>query len=77
MTAKRYIAAAKALPECAACGRKIITVSPHVVRVRGEPTTVYVGPECAAKVAAAGADGYQPPRGGPKLVSIEGQEQSP
>ena len=75
MTAERYIAAAKALPECFACGRKII--ASRVVRVRGESTIVYVGPECAAKVATAGADGYQPSRGGPKLVSIEAQEQSP
>jgi len=28
---------------------------------------VHVGPECFARVEAAGAAGYQPPKGGPRL----------
>jgi hypothetical protein len=32
--------------------------------------TVFVGCECFRKVQAAGADGYQPPKGGPRLYPM-------
>lgn len=32
--------------------------------------TVFVGPECFRHIRAGGADGYQPPKGGPRLYLL-------
>lgn len=54
--------------KCFACGRKL-GASPQLVDTR-DAQTVYVGRECYKLVVAAGANGYQPPRGGPRLYII-------
>ena len=51
---------------CFACGRAITRFPPAIVDTRDDQT-VYVGPECFQKVKQAGAEGYQPPMGGPRL----------
>ena len=56
------------MDKCFACDRQ--TSKPRLVRVAGEPTTVFVGRDCFKKVESSGVDGYQPPLGGPRLVLI-------
>ncbi len=51
--------------KCFACDR-VITTKPHVADTR-DSQIVYVGSECFKHIAAAGEEGYQPPRGGPRL----------
>jgi len=53
--------------KCFACGRQIYTCSLADTRDGQE---VFVGAECYRKIMAAGENGYQPPRGGPKLYPI-------
>lgn len=53
---------------CFACGR-ILGRNPALVDTR-DGQTVFVGTECFKKVQAAGEDGYQPPKGGPRLWLI-------
>ena len=56
------------MERCFACGKEL--KSPNLVDTR-DGQTVYVGPECFAKVREAGESGYQPPKGGPKLYLLE------
>jgi hypothetical protein len=42
-----------------------------LVQVKDESQTAYVGPDCYKKIKAAGAAGYQPPLGGPRLVLVK------
>jgi hypothetical protein len=58
--------------KCFACGRPFrqnsygrIVFHPEALTLDGQ--RVFVGYDCAKKINSAGADGYQPPRGGPRL----------
>jgi hypothetical protein len=53
---------------CFACGRKL-GKNPLRVDTRDDQT-VFVGRECGKLVIAAGENGYQPPRGGPRLYPL-------
>lgn len=53
------------IDKCFACDRKL-GKSPQLVDTRDDQT-VYVGSECFKLIAAAGKQGYQPPKGGPRL----------
>ena len=55
--------------KCFACGRKL-GKSPKLVTCADEQT-VYVGSECYKLIVAAKHEGYQPPRGGPRLYLME------
>jgi len=55
--------------KCFACDRQI-KGTPHVLTCIDEQT-VHVGPCCFAKAENAGLDGYQPPKGGPRLYTLE------
>lgn len=60
-----------AMPErCFACDRLLSTRKPPVRVDTRDDQTVYVGPECAKHVLKAGPDGWQPPKGGPKLYPL-------
>jgi hypothetical protein len=50
---------------CFACGR-VLGVRPLLVDTR-DAQTVFVGAECAKQITASGNEGWQPPRGGPRL----------
>lgn len=50
---------------CFACD-KPLGENPHLVDTR-DCQTVYVGSECFKQISKAGNDGYQPPKGGPRL----------
>ena len=53
---------------CFACNRVIDLPKPAKVVVTSDGAQlVYVGPDCYKLVVQAGATGYQPPRGGPRL----------
>jgi hypothetical protein len=56
--------------KCFACNRPILA-RPCLVQVKDESQTAYVGPDCYKKIKAAGAAGYQPPLGGPRLVLVK------
>lgn len=51
--------------KCFACN-KTLKSRPYPVDTRDDQV-VMVGPECFKHIKKAGADGYQPPLGGPKL----------
>ena len=53
---------------CFACGRKL-GHTPALVDTRDGQTS-FVGSECFKLIKAAGAIGWQPPRGGPRLFTI-------
>lgn len=56
--------------KCFACGRRLVRPEEAFLTDRlsdGRSYTVYVGPECIKLVKRAGSDGYQPPKGGPRL----------
>jgi hypothetical protein len=61
------------MDRCFACGRTLGN-RPQLVRVQDEHTRVYVGRECAQLVLQAGAVGWQPPRGGPRLYALTEDE---
>lgn len=54
---------------CFACGRKLGKKEPILVDTR-DAQKIYVGSECAKLVIASGEEGYQPPKGGPRLWAI-------
>ncbi len=54
--------------KCFACD-KPTGAHPAFARVVGETSLVYVGSECAKLIKKAGKRGYQPPKGGPRLVT--------
>lgn len=57
---------------CYACDRLLSTKRPlRLVNVAREEQNVEVGPECYRHVRAAGADGWQPLKGGPRLYPVE------
>jgi hypothetical protein len=54
---------------CFACGRRLGERTPRSADTR-DGQWVYVGSECAKYIEAAGEDGWQPPRGGPRLFRM-------
>ena len=55
---------------CFFCGR--VLKGPGIfVQVVDEDQKPWVGPECALKIRAAGADGIRPPGGGPRVAWIK------
>lgn len=54
-------------PKCYACGKPIKHAGYPVDTL--DEQVVDVGPECFRKIKAAGAAGYQPPLGGPRLFN--------
>lgn len=54
--------------KCFACDRPV--TEGYLVGCADEQD-VGVGPECYAKIRKAGANGYQPPLGGPRLYLLE------
>lgn len=61
----RRAAARRRDARCFACGRPL-GANPHRADTR-DAQVVDVGRECYRLIEAAGEDGYQPPRGGPRL----------
>lgn len=53
---------------CFACGRKL-GGNPALVTCEDEQD-VLVGSECYDLIRRAGAEGFQPPRGGPRLYTL-------
>lgn len=52
---------------CFACNKVLRKPTPADTR---DGQTVFVGPECARKIEAAGDEGYQPAGGGPRLFPV-------
>lgn len=57
-------------PKCFACDRPFRTAAVRALASTSDGQTVYVGPECYRHVIACEADGYQPPKGGPRLYEL-------
>lgn len=57
---------------CYACDKQIRN-TPYLVDTR-DAQVVFVGPECFKRIRDSGPDGYQPPKGGPRLWTIHGAE---
>ena len=55
--------------KCFACDHPLGETK-HLADTR-DGQLVYVGPNCLALIKAAGEDGYQPPKGGPKLYMVK------
>ena len=56
--------------ECYVCGRRLRPCPPREVYLEDDGhRAVFVGPDCFRKVHSAPADGYRPPRGGPRLFA--------
>ena len=51
--------------KCFACGKRL-SGNPYVSDTR-DAQIVYVGSDCYRRIRIAGDEGYQPPRGGPRL----------
>lgn len=59
---------ARVKPRCYACDR--VLKRPHAVYTADDGGQCqFVGPECFLHVLAAGATGYSPPKGGPRLFA--------
>lgn len=54
---------------CFACGKKLGR-RPMLVTCSDEQD-VFVGSECGKMIVAAKADGWQPPKGGPRLYALQ------
>jgi hypothetical protein len=54
---------------CFACDRLIHRKDPLAADTR-DGQEVFIGAECAKKIAAAGEAGWQPPKGGPRLYPL-------
>ena len=56
--------------ECYPCRRRLRPGPPREVYLEDDDhRAVFVGPDCFRQVQAAPADGYRPPRGGPRLFA--------
>ena len=51
--------------KCFACDKKL--KKHREAQVIGESTIVWVGLDCYSKIKRAGYEGWQPPKGGPRL----------
>lgn len=63
-------AAARSATLCYACGKPLIDkgeAPPQAVLADDDGRSVPVGPDCLRRIVRAGAQGYVPPRGGPRL----------
>lgn len=56
--------------KCFACDRELPMTKMHLVACIDDQA-VWVGSECFKHIKRSGIEGYQPPRGGPKLYTIE------
>lgn len=55
---------------CYACHRRIKAPEAWQAYLEDDDhAPVYIGPDCFKRVDAAGADGYKPPKGGPRLFA--------
>lgn len=54
---------------CFACGKRMAR-SGYLVGCKDDQT-VFVGPECLRHIKEAGENGYQPPKGGPRLYLLQ------
>lgn len=54
---------------CFACNRTIKRLAPRCADTR-DGQWVYVGEECSKLVERAGEEGWQPPKGGPRLYPM-------
>ncbi len=52
--------------KCFACGRKL-PASPYFCNTADGQKELRVGPDCWRRIKASGNNGYQPPKGGPRL----------
>ena len=57
--------------QCYACGRPFCGARRPHLAITSDGQRVYVGPQCLRRIEAAGAEGYQPPSGGPRLFALE------
>ena len=56
--------------ECYVCGRRLRPGPPREVYLEDDGhRAVFVGPDCFRKAHSAPADGYRPPRCGPRLFA--------
>jgi hypothetical protein len=56
--------------ECYSCGRRLRPRPPREAYLEDDDhRAVFVGPDCFRQVHAVQADGYLPPRGGPRLFA--------
>ncbi len=53
--------------QCFACDK--VTKNPDWA-ITSDGQTVYVGSDCWRRICKAGKDGYQPPKGGPRLYRV-------
>ena len=53
---------------CFACDAKLRKY--RVVQAIDKAQNVWIGPECARHVFNAGITGWQPPKGGPRLIPL-------
>lgn len=54
--------------KCFSCNKPLHRA--RIIAVTTDGQTVYVGPDCYRKIIEAGTAGYQPPLGGPKLLTF-------
>lgn len=54
---------------CFACGKKLQERRGQAITSDGAQV-VLVGVDCATKISRSGFDGYQPPKGGPRLYVL-------
>ena len=57
---------------CFACDR--LMSGKYLVACIDEQT-VFVGSECFKKIRVSGADGWQPPKGGPRLFTVQAKQE--
>ncbi len=56
--------------KCFACGKKLTEDHHHHIVDTRDDQMVIVGSSCYENIKKSGEDGYQPPRGGPKLWRV-------
>jgi len=57
------------MDRCFACD-KPLGKAPQIVGCKDDQT-VHVGSDCYSKIKSAGPDGFQPPKGGPRLYLLQ------
>ena len=56
--------------KCYACGRRFTADENRVLVDTHEDQAVFVGRECYRHIVEAGEEGWQPPKGGPRLWTM-------